>query len=366
MSGNHYLYVHIGTPKTGTTSLQEYLATNSEALKEQGFLYDTKETYYDWSSPLDYNVSTYISGHWILRSLEEAADKIFQKDFFLIANTDEKALSRMEAVDFSDYSATFRRYIASTEQVLEKQNVILSHEVLWFLPPIYLKQMYLHLRDRLKVIVYLRRQDFMVESFWNHVVRKNVTTSFDEYKSLFGIFPGFNRILQYRQALDEIAGIIGRENLIVRIFGAKDKEGNPFDIRKDFAETVGFDYKKSADRKNKNIRITGQMIEYVRALHSIINELPEDRRPSQERIEKITEILSGFQKKSCRDLYFQPEERKRFLAAFEADNDYIAKTYLQGSALSDEGVPEGAGATVHALSEEELDKLRFVAALVLS
>ena len=309
----------------------------------------------------------YINGRWILKSMEEAAHNIFHRDSSLIADKDVKALSQMAAVDFSDYSATFRQYIASTKRLLEKQNVIMSNEALWNIPLIYLKQLYLHFHDRLKVIVYLRRQDFLVESFWNHAIRKNVTTvPFDVYISLYEIFPNFKRTLQYRQTLDEIAGIIGRENLIVRSYGAKDKEGNPFDIKKDFAEVVGFDYQKNIDKKNKNIRITGQMIEYVRALNSIIEELPQDRRPPQERKEKITEILSGLQKKSCRDLYFQPEERQRFLSAYEEDNAYIAKNYLQGSAISDEGVPEGAEATVHPLSEEEMDKLRFVAALVLS
>ena len=367
MDRGHFIYLHIGTPKTGTSSLQEYLAANNKALEEQGFFFDTKEPLRDRIKDIDYDASRYTNGSWILKSMDEVADNIFNREFWYIANMDIKALSQMAEVDFSDYSSTFRRYIASTEELLEKQNVILSNEILWSIPPIYLKQLYLHFHERIRVIVYLRRQDFLLESFWNHAIRKSVTTvPFDRYISIYGIFPNFKRTLQYRQTLDEISGIIGRENLIVRIYGAKDEEGNPFDIKKDFAGVVGFDYKKSVERKNINTRITGQMIEYIRVLNSIINELPEDRRPSQERIEKILDILSVFPKKSRRDFYFQPEERKRFLAAFEADNDYIAKTYLQGSTLSDEGVPEGAEATVHPLSEEEMDRLRFVAALVLS
>ncbi|MBR1635940.1 MAG: hypothetical protein IJ682_12900 [Lachnospiraceae bacterium] len=367
MSGNHCLYLHIGTPKTGTSSLQEYLAANSKALEEQGFLFDTKETLRDLIRDLDPDASRYTNGSWILKSMDEVANNIFNREFLYIANMDIKALSQMAEVDFSNYSSTFRRYIASTEELLEKQNVILSNEILWSIPPIYLKQLYLHFHERIRVIVYLRRQDFLLESFWNHAIRKSVTTvSFDGYISIYGIFPNFKRTLQYRQTLDEISGIIGRENLIVRIYGAKDKEGNPFDIKKDFAGVVGFDYKKNIDRKNKNTRITGQMIEYIRVLNSIINELPEDRRPSRERREKILDILSGFQKRSCRDLYFQPEDRQKFLSAYEEDNAYIAKTYLRGSTLSDEGVPEGAGATVHTLTEEEIDRMRFLIALVLS
>lgn len=367
MSGNHCLYLHIGTPKTGTSSLQEYLAVNGKALEEQGFFFDTKEPLLDWISDIDFDASRYTNGSWILRSMEEVANNIFHRDFMYIANTDIKALSQMAAVDFSDYSSTFKRYTASTEELLEKKNVILSNEILWSIPPIYLKQLYLHFHERIRVIVYLRRQDFLLESFWNHAIRKSVTTvPFDRYISIYGIFPNFKRTLQYRQTLDEISGIIGRENLIVRIYGAKDKEGNPFDIKKDFAGVVGFDYKKNIDKKNKNTRITGQMIEYVRALNSIIEELPKDRRPSRERIEKILEILSGFQKKSCRDLYFQPEDRQKFLSAYEEDNDYIAKTYLQGSTLSDEGILPDAKATVHGLSEEEMDRMQFLIALALS
>ena len=367
MNRGHFIYLHIGMPKTGTSSLQEYLAVNGKGLEEQGFFFDTKEPIQSLLDEIDSDSSMYMNGRWILKSMEEAAYNIFHRDFSLIAYRDVKALSQMAEVDFSDYSATFRQGIASTKRLLEKQNVILSNEALWNIPPIYLKQLYLHFHERVKVIVYLRRQDFLVESFWNHAIRGNITTvPFDVHISLYGIFPSFKRTLQYRKILDEIAWIIGRENLIVRIYGAKDKEGNPFDVKKDFAGVVGFDYKKNVDKKNKNIRITGQMIEYVRALNSIINELPQDRRPSRERKERIIEILSGLQKKSSRDLYFQPEERKKFLSAYEEDNAYVAENYLQGCALSDEGVPEGAEATIHTLSEEEMDKLRLVAALVFS
>lgn len=34
-------YVHIGTPKTGTTTIQTFMAKNNEALKQKGFLYST-------------------------------------------------------------------------------------------------------------------------------------------------------------------------------------------------------------------------------------------------------------------------------------------------------------------------------------
>lgn len=32
-------YVHIGLPKTGTTSIQEFLFANHAQLKQQGYLY---------------------------------------------------------------------------------------------------------------------------------------------------------------------------------------------------------------------------------------------------------------------------------------------------------------------------------------
>ena len=366
---DHYLYLHIGIPKTGTSSLQEYLAVNSEGLEKQGFFFDTKEPFSGQIKEIDPDASKYMNGHWIKTSLDEVACKIFNRGSFFIKNMDTKALSQMEDADFSDYSVTFKRYIASTRQLLEKQNVILSNELLWLIPQIYLKQLYMHLDERIKVIVYLRRQDFLMESFWNHLIRRTtMTTPFDEYVNMFWFFPELKKIVQFGQTLDEITEIVGKDNLIVRIYGAKDKEGNPFDIKKDFADAVGLEFIKNggSKNKNKNTRITGQMVEYLRVFNSIIKEMPQEMKPAKELREKIMNILSCYPDRDHRDLYFKPEERKKFLAAFEDGNAYVSKKYLEGRSLSDEGVPMDAGATVHTLSAEEIERLRFLTALALS
>ncbi|HHY1340405.1 TPA: hypothetical protein ACV09T_001846, partial [Campylobacter jejuni] len=43
-------YIHIGTPKTGTTSIQKFLTLNREILKQNGYYYpnafDEKEYWY--------------------------------------------------------------------------------------------------------------------------------------------------------------------------------------------------------------------------------------------------------------------------------------------------------------------------------
>ena len=51
-------YLHIGTPKTGTTSLQRFLSANSRLLEESGFLFPK----FGFSYP---NVSSYRNGYFI-------------------------------------------------------------------------------------------------------------------------------------------------------------------------------------------------------------------------------------------------------------------------------------------------------------
>ena len=369
MDKGYCLYLHIGMPKTGTTSIQGYLAANSKSLAAQGFFYDTTEQISVQSVPVaaDLQAARYMNGHWILESLEEASKKLCQRTFFGIANLDEKLLERLAAVDFAEYSVVFTQHIAALDRLLKTQNVILSNEWLWLIPQVYLRQLHRYFADRIKVIVYLRRQDYLVESAYNHAIRKSaMAVSFDDFQGLFGVLPYMKKTLCYRQRLDEIREIIGRENLIARVYGRNDPNGNRFDIKKDFADIIGLDDKRLRVRNNKNTRISGQLIEYLRAFHSIIDELPQDRRPSRERVERITDILCDISGRGGPDLYFAPEARKKFLAAYEEENAYIANNYLDGVPLSDEGHPPDTEATVHPLSEEEMDKLRFVIALALS
>lgn len=44
------LYIHIGTPKTGTTSIQNFCGLNREKLKEQGVLYPIMNYHYERKS----------------------------------------------------------------------------------------------------------------------------------------------------------------------------------------------------------------------------------------------------------------------------------------------------------------------------
>ena len=367
MEKENFLYLHIGTPKTGTTSLQGYLAANCKGLLEQGFYYRTDEKISSLYGPLDMEIPQNTNGHWILAALDEVSQKLIHRDFLGVANLDAKAVEMLADVDFEEHSATFRRNIADLKTRLEKQNVILSNELLWNIPQIYLKQLYKRLQGRVKVVVYLRRQDFLLESSYNHAIRQSpMRVAFDEFMGLFGTLPYLRRTVRYRETLDEISGITGKENLIVRIYGSKDKDGNPFDIKKDFADVIGIDLKKTVTHNNKNTRISGQSIEYLRAFYSMIGELPKECRPSPEREKRINDILCQISKRSGPDLYFTPEGRREFLQAYEDENAYIADTYLDGAALSDEGIPADAEATVHPLSGEELDRLYFMTALILS
>lgn len=53
------LYLHIGTPKTGTTAIQNFLPLNKSLLNEQGFCYPDFGYRY-------YGVNRYRNGHFLV------------------------------------------------------------------------------------------------------------------------------------------------------------------------------------------------------------------------------------------------------------------------------------------------------------
>ncbi|ECK1948373.1 hypothetical protein FQV93_06695, partial [Campylobacter lari] len=52
-------YVHIGTPKTGTTSIQKFLNDNREALKQIGYYYPVTLSENHWELPISLGVLHY-------------------------------------------------------------------------------------------------------------------------------------------------------------------------------------------------------------------------------------------------------------------------------------------------------------------
>ncbi|MBR1630056.1 MAG: hypothetical protein IJ679_12465 [Lachnospiraceae bacterium] len=143
-------YLHIGMPKTGTTAIQCFLRDNREELKKQGFCYPD----FGYAYP---KVGAHRNGYFVSR-----VDNLYEKER-------EGSYRKLDKL-----AKSCEKIILSDEAIWRKQRKLDFWKTI--------RERFESLGLTLQIIVYLRRQDEMIESFWNHRVKgKGETVSFAEY-----------------------------------------------------------------------------------------------------------------------------------------------------------------------------------------
>ena len=244
------LYIHIGCPKTATTSIQYFCNENKEILSKNGVYFPIFEQKYK-------DVNPYRNGHFLIAHQYDSNGKI---------NTlDEHRIFRFN-MDHIIYM--FSKY----------NNILLSDESIWHSTHFFKKDLWEILRKeslksafKIKIIVYLRRQDAALNSMWNQKIKKSKqrfrSMSWEEFINTTP--PAI--YLDYEEGLNEIASELGSENIIVRRYGKKYfKNGSIYD---DFLSTLGLsltdDYTITTFERNP--RLSGNSNEMQRIFNSIPN-----------------------------------------------------------------------------------------------
>ncbi len=292
------LYVHIGTPKTGSTAIRKFCWENREILRKYGYHFP---------------------------DMREVCPEITvgRNGYFLIDVSDEGNHAGAERKN---------RYRAGMEIIAKLfdtyDNIILSDEHIYRSTHKVRKTLWKELKAdgerhgfQVKIIVYLRRQDFYVESFWKqNVKRRRIVTTWDEYVSRLP--KSFQ--LDYYEKLESIAAVLGKENVIVRRF----QRGSFFagSIYADFLHAVGLEitgeYMISEETENPGLK--GNAHEILR----IINGLPS---LEEKDMELMRDTLLAIGEASAREYptsLFSQDECREFLARYREGNRRVAEEYL--------------------------------------
>ncbi|MCI8557555.1 MAG: hypothetical protein HFI19_07295 [Lachnospiraceae bacterium] len=294
----HTLLIHIGISKTGTSALQTFLYENMEKLEEYG-----------WRYP---DLNKELFGLQFLTFGKEINGSVFYKER-------EKLDTEAE-----NWNKAWERVL----EHLKTKNVIISDEriCVWdtnkFLTAA--KEKY----DNIKVIIYLRRQDRAIESFWNQRVKNPVGCG-----QIFQEFIHFDGCAEcapyhYKRQLDDISNIVGKENLIVRVYEKGQLCGEKHNTESDFLSSIGIepDWDQWKKCVPQNLRLGENYLEIKRIFNSILDEGDvEQGISSMLCFEKLSQNFCCEEKeKGC----FTIEEREKFLKQFEAENEEIAREYL--------------------------------------
>ena len=300
----HKIFMHIGMPKTGTSSLQKFMAYNREVLKKYGWNYPDAEARFD---------------------NEKMGESDRYKNAGFVPYIEAEILHKKEG------KIEFELFNENIQSSLKTYNTILSDEGIW----IENGQEYMEYLTRrysdITLIVYLRRQDFEMESWYNESVRgyMNGTESFSKWYGQQMIneengdifYKYYNRIMAFEK-------IVTRENIIVRPY-IEDKD---FNLYKDFLALIGLEEKHQEfyDVKHINRSMTILDTEVKRILNEMLQKQPAKFEGMLQCeywnvYESAERTLSPYR--------FGREERIDILKKYAWQNEKVAERYRNGTAL---------------------------------
>ncbi|MCH5268843.1 MAG: hypothetical protein J1E62_10960 [Lachnospiraceae bacterium] len=296
------LYLHIGTPKTGTTSIQFFLNKNKNVFLEKGYAIPDPGYRFD-------KVHKNRNGHFLVQQYyDENKKRLREEEDQLRSEGVEKVLECLKEHD---------NVILSDESIY-----IHSHKIKNFWPN--LVQAMTEKNHTLKVIVYIRRQDSYIRSFWTQSVKAmSQQKEFAEYIET----DATERLrADYSKELDKIASFVGQENLIVRPFERGQLMNE--DLYTDFLDCLDLAMTEEfncADQV-KNDTVAG---DYIKA-KQILNARPEFSERKGFLLHVIQNATAHREEKADyrRAAMFPDNDPAQYLERFREGNESVARKYL--------------------------------------
>lgn len=296
------LYVHIGTPKTATTSLQHFCDENEKILEEQGYCYPIFPHKFK-------GVSITRNGSflgWVSSSKPEKRNKLEEEKYF------------RQGMDM--VLDNFRKF----------DNVILSEEATWsaafrrgkdYIWENILKEAKEH-GYGVKIIVYLRRQDSLADSWWKQKVKVGrriySTSSWEEFVS-----DPSQLEFDYYSAVKKIEAVFGKENVIIRRFGRQYfKNGS---IYEDFMEALGvkYDSRFVISEGKRNNSLFGNSHEIKRVLNML-----KMNKGDRLFFKRIVRTISDNHTDLKGETMFSSEEARQFMEQYREGNRKLMQEYF--------------------------------------
>lgn len=212
------MYIHIGTHKTGTTAIQDFLSLNKKVLSKKRILFPQKSRRDYWEK---------FDGHYVI--------------------TPSKATNFVKLAKICHIKCKHVIVSSETFSLINDVSVIGN----------------LFKNTNVKIICYLRRQDELQQSMYNQSVKAGYfedIAAYDEYP------------LDYWVLLNRWANAFGKNNIIVRIYDKQQLKNNS--LIEDFLEIFNLELTKEFQlpKGNSNPRLCPEALEYMKLLNRISRE----------------------------------------------------------------------------------------------
>jgi hypothetical protein len=323
-------FLHIGTSKTGTTTLQHFLDFNRDILKRKGYTFTLSA---GKSNNVGFALACIDAGEKLNSNQYQYAINLLI--LMGVARPSLTDPSIQNSQDLENYRISIIKKLKKELANNRHSNIIISSEN--FQDLLTTKAEINRLRDLLyelgcteiKVVVYLREPVALANSFYSTVVLVDLP--------LLGVvaappFPGsdneryFDNLCNHRNTLEQWGSIFGNENIIPRIFDRNDlKDGS---IIHDFLECIGIPWSDEftlIDNENESISHTG--LEIIRRINIKFPPLSGNRpNPSRRRlVYRVYHIVRYFGKGK----YFMPTELfHAYTEAYSKSNEWTRQNWF--------------------------------------
>ena len=274
------VFIHIGLPKTATSSIQSFLYDNSAFLDQHGYHY--------LQTGLNHNLKCHHDMVWKLglhkgpsyveEDIEKYRQEILDSLMVEVANNQEKDLI---------LSSELLTFIGDFKQLNPILDIFKDKEI--------------------KYILNLRRQDRFLESLYQQVVKDGVGQSFEEW------FHKSRGVANYNVLVTRLLQITTKENVIINMFDSRIPNLHPTE---NFLLSLGFDKEYLRRFNIENIRenesLSREQIDKLQASNmlnpnlrfALMQEFAEEN--SQSSVDKAQ--------------YLNDEWRKRIIDSFQISN----------------------------------------------
>ncbi len=287
------LILHIGIHKTGTTAIQQFLSANRELLGAQGIFYPQLKCEWNNHNPLAWH---------LMDSRYVPPNARYYKRY----SASEHWKTLFDAVSNRSYDTV----------LLSGEDFSLAQD------PTRLADLCKNFDTR--IIVYLRRQDQLIQSVYNQDVKDHAWMCTQTMGQFFSSHR-LNDLIHYDLFLGRWASAFGKENLIIGVY---DKFRLQRGLIADFAAKAKITLDGSFDVQD--ITVNPSLLSFDIDLKRILNGIGLSADENEELLEAMKMV-----RESNRDLprsrvhqELSLIERKVFMDTFLEENRKVAKTYL--------------------------------------
>lgn len=319
------LYLHIGTEKTGTTSIQQFLDQNRDALRAQGVFLPRS------LGPRNH------------RRLPFIASDPGTVDDFAIRNglTDDAAAQPAKDTYWAafltelDETADCDTTIITSEQLSSRlRSAAEISRLAGLLSPRF---------DTIEIIVYLRQQISYAISNYSTLIKSGGTRA--------DILPPDRLNADYRAMLTDWQDGFGKAQLSVRLFDRAWLTGG--DVVTDFCAATGLPPDRYARPDTQNESLDLMSLELLRRINRLVPRVQDKAvNPLRANLNSFLERETRGPRKTA-----TPEQAAAYQAHFAASNEWVRARYFPDRAVLFTPFEPAAAPTQLAASDAQLDHM---------